>query len=128
MKKIKVAPILLICASVLGCKNSTTHRLQFVERSEVFSHAPPQPLMLIVEIDQTGRLSLNKIETGTTADMQLLSEKLEAIFADREKAGINEREVLIDPKTDGDTRQYGELITVLADAKASPIRVIRNDH
>jgi biopolymer transport protein ExbD len=86
-----------------------------------------QPLVLIVEIDEAGQLRLNKIETGTTADMELLTEKLEAIFADREQSGISEREVVVDAKFGGDRERYEELISVLEDVKASPIRVITND-
>jgi hypothetical protein len=59
--------------------------------------------------------------------MSLLAEKLEVIFADREKFGIDEREVLIDPKINIETERYEELIKVLSDANATPIRVIRND-
>jgi len=83
--------------------------------------------MLVLEIDEGGRLRLNKIETGTTRDMSLLAEKLKVIFADREKSGIDEREVLIDPKIQPETEGFEELVRTLADAKATPIRVIRND-
>jgi hypothetical protein len=129
VKKIKVAPIVLICACVFGCGSpGPTHPIQFVDRGAVFSksHAP-RPLMLVVEMDEAGRLRLNKIETGTTADTAPLAEKLEAIFADRETSGIDEREVLIDSNTSVEAERYEELIRVLADAKASPIKVIRND-
>ncbi len=129
VKQILLTPILLICAAFFGCTTSATnHSVEFVDRSAAFSHGiSPQPLTLIVEIDEAGRLRLNKIETGTTRDMSLLAEKLEVIFADREKSGIDEREVLIDPKINVESERYEELITVLADAKASPIRVITND-
>lgn len=129
MKKIEVAPILLICASVFGCENSAaTHRIQFVDRNQVSSHAlTPQPLMLIVEIDAGGRLRLNKIETGTISDVSDLSEKIKVIFDDREKRGINEREVLIDSKINAEGEGFEKLLKTLADLKASPIRVIKND-
>ena len=83
--------------------------------------------MLIVEIDEGGRLRLNKIETGTTRDMSLLAEKLEVIFADREKAGINEREVLIDPEIKVESEGFEKLVKTLVELKASPIRVIKNN-
>ncbi len=129
MKKLLLATVFLIGVTFFGCKSSATnHSVEFVDRSAAFSQGIlPQPLMLIVEIDHGGRLRLNKIETGTTADMALLAEKLEVVFADREKSGINVREVLIDPKINVETERYEELIRLLADAKASPIRVIRND-
>jgi hypothetical protein len=128
-KKVKQILLILICAISFGCKSSAAdHGVEFVDRSAAFSQgALPQPLMLIVEIDVGGRLRLNKIETGTTRDMSLLVEKLDVILADREKTGIDEREVLIDPKILPETESLEELIRVLADAKASPIRVIRND-
>ena len=128
-KRIFVAPVLLACLTLFGCKNSaTTHRVQFVDRNALASHSiTPQPLFLIVEIDETGRLRLNKIETGSTADTALLAEKLEAIFADREKSGIDEREVLIDSKVRPETEIFEEVVRTLVDAKASPIRVIKNN-
>ena len=129
LKQTLLTPIVFICVTFFGCKSSAAdHTVEFVDRSAAFSKGiSPQPLKLIVEIDEGGTLRLNRIETGTTHDMSLLAEKLEVIFADREKAGINEREVLIDPKIDVANEQYEELIRVLADAKASPIRVIKND-
>ena len=82
--------------------------------------------MLVVEIDEDGKLSLNKIETGTIADVSLLSEKLKAIFEDREKTSIEEREVVIDPQGKVKNEDVEKLIENLADVKASPIRVVRN--
>lgn len=122
-------PFVLICATFFGCKSSAAiHSVEFVDRSSAFSQGVlPQSLILVVEIDEGERLRLNKIETGTTGDMSLLAEKLEVIFADRAKAGIDEREVFIDPKIVPETKSVEELIRVLEDAKASPIRVIRND-
>jgi hypothetical protein len=120
---------LLIGAAFFGCTSSAAdQRIEFVDRSAAFSRDNlPQPLMLVVEIDERGGLRLNRIETGTTRDTSLLAEKLEVIFADREKAGISEREILIDAKITAETEGYEELIKTLADAKASPIRVIRNN-
>ena len=83
--------------------------------------------MLIVEIDESGKLRLNKIETGTTADTSLLAEKLEVIFDDRERAGVTEREVLIDPTITVGSEDFEKLVKTLADLNASPIRIIKND-
>src|SRR5688500_10884643 len=107
MKQILLTPFVLICATFFGCKSSAAnHSVEFVDRSAAFSQdILPQPLLLIVEIDEGGRLRLNRIETGTTGDMSSLAEKLEVIFADREKAGIDEREVLIDPKINVETER-----------------------
>ena len=128
-KQILLTPALLICSTFFSCTSSATnHSVEFVDRSAAFSQGVlPQSLMLVLEIDEGGRLRLNKIETGTTRDMSLLAEKLKVIFADREKSGIDEREVLIDPKIQPETEGFEELVRTLADAKASPIRVIRND-
>lgn len=129
MKKVLPAAVLLICATCFGCKGeATNYRLQFVDRDTLSSHGLlPQPLMLIVEIEEDGALRLNKIDTGTTRDTSLLAEKLEVIFADREKAGINEREVVIDPKIKVESAGFEKLVKTLADLNASPIRVIKNN-
>ena len=129
LKQVLLTPIVLICVTFSGCKSSAAnHPVEFVDRSAAFSQGiSPQPLILIVEIEEGGSLRLNRIETGTTGDMSLLAEKLEVIFADREKSGIEEREVLIDPKVNVESEHYEELLGVLAEAEASPIRIIRND-
>ncbi|MCA1624810.1 MAG: hypothetical protein LC768_15085 [Acidobacteria bacterium] len=82
--------------------------------------------MLRVEIDEDGKLSLNKIETGTTADPTLLAEKLKVIFDDREKTSVSEREVVIMPRGEIKNEDVEKLIENLANVKASPIRVIKN--
>lgn len=86
-----------------------------------------KPLRLVVEIDENGRLSLNKIETGTIGDLTVLNEKLQAVFDDREKAGIGEREVVIDPQGSVKNEDVEKLIENLAAAKAAPIRIIKNN-
>ena len=129
VKQISLMPVVLICATFFGCEGSAANqRVELVDRNAAFSQGVlPQALMLIVEIDEGGRLRLNKIETGTTRDMSLLAENLRVIFADRERSGINERDVLIDLKIDLETEDLDELIGTLADLHASPIRIIKND-
>ena len=128
VKQILLMPFVLICATFFGCAGSETNqRVEFVDRSAAFSQGVLPQLMLILEIDEGGRLRLNKIETGTTRDMSLLAENLRVIFADRERSGINERDVVIDLKIDLETEDFDELIGTLADLHASPIRIIKND-
>jgi len=57
----------------------------------------------------------------------MLSEKLKVIFDDREKTSIKEREVVIYPKGKIKNEDMEKLIKNLANAKASPVRVIKNN-
>lgn len=84
-------------------------------------------LRLVVEIDENGRLSLNKIETGTIRDLTSLTEKLKIIFDDREKAGIGEREIVIDPQGSVKNADLEKLIEGLAGVKAAPVLIIKNN-
>lgn len=126
MKKIRFASIFMICFTFSGCQDSPkNYRVDLVDRNAVFAlDKKPNPLMLVVEIDENGKLSLNKIETGTISDLSVLSEKIKVLFDDREKAGINEREVVIDPQGKVKNEDLEKLIESLAGVKASPIRVI----
>lgn len=111
-----------------GCQNSVkNYPIDFIDRRAVLLNKQPNPLLLVVEIDESGRLSLNKIETGIISDLSNLSEKIEVIFEDREKAGISEREIVIDPQGNVKNEDLEKLIESLAAAKAAPIRVIKNN-
>jgi biopolymer transport protein ExbD len=127
-KKILFISIFVLSFSLLDCKSSLKdYPVDFVDRNAVFAFGKkPNPLMLIVGVDENGKLSLNKIETGTIDDTALLSEKLKAIFEDREKTSIEEREVVVDPQGKVKNEDVEKLIENLADVKASPIRVVRN--
>lgn len=127
MKKISLAAISVIYFAFSGCQDSAKNiQIDFVDRDAVFALGKtPNQLTLVVEIREDGKLSLNKIETGTIDDPRLLSETLEAIFADREKSGLVEREVVIEPKGGIKNRDLEKLIESLAEVKASPIRVIK---
>ncbi|MEZ5426856.1 MAG: hypothetical protein R2747_11355 [Pyrinomonadaceae bacterium] len=121
--------ISVICHLLFGCRDSTkNYRVDLVNRNSVFPpDRSPDPLLLVIRVEKEGRLSLNKIETGTTADPSLLSEKLEAIFLDRQRAGVSQTEVIIEIKTEIKKEQLDGLIQTLADANASPIWIIKND-
>jgi len=127
--KILRGTIFAICLLIPGCQDSAKNRLvDFVDRSAMLSlDKKPNPLMLVVEIDEDGKLSLNKIETGTISDVSLLSDKLKVIFDDREKASIKEREVMIDSKSKVKSEDLEKLVETLASVKASPIRIVKND-
>lgn len=130
MEKLIFLTILIICLLFPGCRDSTKiYPVDFVKRSEVFpaqnSAQTPDPLRLVIEISEDGKLSLNKIETGTIDDLSELSERLKAVFDEREKASINEREIVIDPKEKIESEELERLVETLANLKASPIRVIK---
>lgn len=111
-----------------GCRNSEgDYRVDFVDRRAVFAlDKKPNPLRLVVELDENGKLSLNKIGTGTIDDVTDLSERIKAIFDDRRKLGIDEREVVIDPQGKAQSEQLEKLAKSLAKVKASPILVIKD--
>ena len=129
MKKLLLVPVVVSSLALLDCQSrAKNYTVDFVDRNHVFAPGrKAKPLMLVVEIDAGGKLSLNRIETGTIADISVLSEKLEAIFEDREKTFIEEKEVVIDPCGKIKSEDVEKLIETLAEAKASPIRVIKND-
>ena len=121
-----------ICAtglSLSGCTDSTaSYQVRFVERSAVFSDDENlRPLQLVVEINENGKLTLNKIEAGTLSDTTFLSEKLQTIFTDRKKAAINVREVIILPQSRIENEKLEKLIEELRTSDAAPILVIK-DH
>lgn len=126
VKKILVSVVFALCLSPAGCQDSTTdYPVQFVERDTALPETASNPLRLVVEVTETGKLRLNNIETGTPADLTILSERLKTIFADREKALISEREIIIDSQGISN-EDLKKLIESLADVKAEPIRVIKD--
>ena len=129
MTKILLVSIFTAFLSLSGCKGSAkNYSVTFVDRNIVF---PPDrktsPLLLVVEINEDGKLSLNKIETGTIADPTVLREKLKAVFDDREKASIGERSVVIDMKGEIKGEDLEKLIESLAEANASAVQVIKTN-
>jgi hypothetical protein len=121
-----------ICAtgiSLSGCMDSArSYTVRFVERSAVFSEDEElNPLRLVIEINENGRLTLNKIEAGTLGDTTFLSEKLKTIFTDRKKAAISAREVIILPEHRIENEELEKLIEDLRISDAEPILVIK-DH
>lgn len=130
MKKNFLVSISAICLLLIGCRGSArNYPVDFVDRSAVFAlDKKLNPLRLVVEITEDGKLSLNKIETGTIADTMMLREKIGAIFDDRKKTGIVEKEVVIDPQGKVNHKDLEKLIECLAEAKAAPIRLIRTVH
>lgn len=129
MKKNFLVSIFAICLLLSGCQGSAkNYPVDFVDRSAVFApDQKPAPLLLVVGIDENGKLSLNKIKTGTIADTTNLCEKIRAIFDDREKTGFVEKEVVIDPHGEVEDEDLEKLIKSLAEAKAAPIRLIKTE-
>lgn len=129
LKKTLLISILVFSFSFLNCKSSVkNYPVDFVDRNTLFAlDRDRKPLMLVVELDEGGGLSLNKIQIGTIDDVSQLSEKLKVIFDDREKTRIEEREVVIDPQGKFKDEDVEKLIENLAEVKASPIRLIKNN-
>ena len=129
MGKILFVSIFATFLLLSGCESSArNYPVTFVDQSDVFtSDRRSNPLLLVVEMSEDGKLSLNKIETGTISDLKVLTEKLKAVFDDREKASISEREVVINLKGKISGEDLQRLVESLAQAKASPIRVIKNN-
>lgn len=127
-KKLFFALIFVICLAVSNCSDSANRQTVYlVDRNTALTkNSETNPQMLVVEIGEEGKLSLNKIETGTISDQAELKEKLKVIFDDRKKAGIGEREVFIDPHGNVSREDLEKLIESLAEVKAAPIRVLRN--
>lgn len=131
MGKLLFAMSILICLTTVGCNSpAKSHaEVELVDRSAVFAPGiQSNPLILVIDISDGGKLSLNKIETGTISDPVELSEKLKAIFDDRKRTGIDKAEVVIDAHGEVDREDFDRLIHGLADVNASPIRVIRNEY
>lgn len=129
LEKILLVSIFVSSLAFFDCKSSVkNYPVNFVDRDTVFAlDKNGERLILVVEIDEDGTLSLNQIETGTITDVSLLAEKLRVIFEDREKTSIKEREVVIDPQGKIKNEDLEMLIENLAGVKASPIRVIKNN-
>jgi hypothetical protein len=126
--KIRFASILMICFVLSGCENSPKIvRVDLIDQKPAALNKKPNPLLLVVGVDRKGGLSLNKIETGTTADLTILTGTLKIIFDDREKTGIKGKEIIIDPQASVKNDDLEKLIESLADLKAAPIRVVKNN-
>ncbi len=128
MKKLLFVTIFVSSPAFLNCSSpAKNHPVEFVDRNAAL--APDKnrkPLLLVVEIDEAGKLRLNRIETGTIDDASLLTEKLRVIFEDRANTTIEEREVIIDPRGKIKNEDVERLIESLEKVKASPIRVIKS--
>ena len=72
----------------------------FVDESDVLAVDSGEgfvgSLSLTVEINGEGKLSLNRIDTGTIGDTTILRDKLKAIFEDRQKESVDERGIFVE--------------------------------
>ena len=110
-------------------KSSNGAMVTFIDRDEVFTadtfkHA--DPLLLLIEIDEEGKLTLNRIEVGTIDDLNPLAGKLRTIFEDRARAEIAIQDVVIEMNGNVDGEHFEKLIESLSDIEAAPIRVIKS--
>lgn len=118
----------VFCLVFGSCQTSEkNYQVNKVERNSVMpDNADKNSLLLIVKISNEGKLSLNRIETGTIGDSAELSGKLKVIFEDREKNKIAEREVLIEATDDISEKDLQRLIKSLKEAHAEPVRLIKD--
>lgn len=119
--------ISMLCAA---CGRTTeSSSIVFIDKSDAFEldggERPADPLILVVAINNEGKLSLNGIETGTINDTTILTQKLKGVFEDRTKASIGERSVLVEMNGVVKHEDFEKLIRALIDADVSPIRVIK---
>lgn len=124
---VRAALFTVLCSA--DCRTFVRNEpVEFIDRKVAFLRdTKSDPLILIVEITETGKLSLNKIEIGRIDDPAVISEKVSGIFDDREKAGISQREILIEMKGRIKIADLERLIDSLIEVKASPVRIIKNN-
>ncbi len=125
-----LALVLGLSLLIASCRDSAKgSAVMFVDQSNVFPDQGPEqranPLILLVEISGEGKLSLNRIETGSIDDTTILSERMTTVFKDREKSSIREREVVVEMKGSVAGKDLENLIDMLEGVNASPIRVIK---
>lgn len=131
MKKTTGVRILAIgftmCFIFYGCGGlSKSSPALSIDRNVAFSaEKTADPLRLLVEIKENGDLLLNRIETGTINDPNVLSEKIKVVFDDREKNKISEKEILIQRTGVVKDEDLDKLIEMLSNLGASPIRIIQ---
>ena len=87
-------------------------------KDDTISPAKPNPLTLVVTIDKTGALMLNKDSIGNVGDTNALTEKLKLVFKEREasgtafREGTNEVEKTLFVKAPRSLK-YGEVVKVI---------------
>ncbi len=80
--------------AIQGCSGGSPPQVIFGRQAD----SPPsdRSFDLIVGLDGRGKLTLNHIETGTLDDISQLSEKVGAVFEDRQRFGITGREIVVE--------------------------------
>lgn len=103
----------------------------FVDESDVLAVDSGEgfvgSLSLTVEINGEGKLSLNRIDTGTIGDTTILRDKLKAIFEDRQKESVDERGIFVEMNGTVKHEDFEKLIDALRRTDAAPIRVIKGN-
>lgn len=125
-------PISIIILALLlsACRGSAGgSQVMFVDRREASEtrdvHDGDDPLLLLVEIGEDGKLVLNKIDVGTTADLDPICEKLSVIFEDRSRSAIEKREVVIEMRGNVSGEDFEKLIGRMSGIRAAPIHVVK---
>lgn len=119
---------ILSIAACSGAENAPS--VKFVERSKVFGansgSVSADPLRLIVEIDESGRLTLNRIEVGNINDPKSVTNELRLIFGDRALSRVETREVIVATKGWIDHDLLEKLIDRLRKSNAGPIVIVNS--
>ncbi|MBA2380147.1 MAG: hypothetical protein H0V76_11305 [Blastocatellia bacterium] len=118
-----------LAALIAGCSGQAHGPdFVFVERHELDSETRAEggiadPLALIVSVNPTGKLMLNRVDVGTIDDADALSQRLATIFSDRKRADINKRDVVVELDGKIESKVLYQLLDRLHRASASPLRV-----
>lgn len=126
MRRIAPSYILLLGLGLAACGRPHGERpVEFVARDAVCpAGGKTDPRRLLVTVDERGRLALNRIEIGTLDDVSVLAEKLEIVFADRERNGDHVREVIVERRGAVREDDLEKLLDAVSETRAAPVRVI----
>lgn len=124
---------------VVGEKNSAEPIQIYLERFEVRLPQPtdkatevvrPNPLTLVVMLDKDGILMLNREDTGRISETELLKNKLDRIFKERESNGVFregtnevEKTVFLKVSKSGKYGDFIKLVEAVKGARAEPIGI-----
>ena len=123
---------LFLSISLQACGSpARSSSVVFVDESDVLAVDSGEgfvgSLSLTVEINGEGKLSLNRIDTGTIGDTTILRDKLKAIFEDRQKESVDERGIFVEMNGTVKHEDFEKLIDALRRTDAAPIRVIKGN-
>ena len=118
--------VILVCLS--GCSGPAgQHDARYIDRDGLLvadsQKNDPDSLRLIIDVDQDGHVSLNKIQMGSIQDLGQLHDAMVAIFNDRKRQAIEARDVIVITNSHMDSIDLEDLIDMLSSVDAQ-VRVI----